>query len=256
MFQSFIVVLREGIEAFLIVAITIAYLRKTGQPHLLHAVYWGIAGSVATSAGLAYWLWTHEGANQPLWEGILGSITAILVATLVVHMWKVGPQFKQDMENQLARATKQAKSSASFLGIFLFTIVMISREGMEMMLLLFQIQDPRLLQGIALGVLGAMVIALLWEQFGYRINMRTFFQITSVFLLLFTIQIAGHAFHEFTEAGIFPNSEALHEASEAFSSSGVFGKLYSNVVFAGCGLWLIASWIFEIFSKRRELRAS
>ena len=247
MLQAFVIVLREGIEAFLIVAITFSYLRKTLQQRLLPAVHWGVAGSILASGGLGFWLWKTQGANQPFWEGIFGIATVILVASLVVHMWKVGPHFKQDMESQLAKTTRKTK--IPYWGVFLFTIFMVCREGMEMVLLLFQVQDPQLTTGIALGVFAAAIVAILWQQFGYLINMKKFFQITSVFLLLFILQIAVQAFHEFTEAGVLPNSEALHIASEPFSTEGIYGKMYGNIVFFSCALWLIGSLLLERLSK-------
>ncbi len=240
------VVLREGVEAFLIVAITFAYLRKTAQTHLLSAVNWGIGFSVLLSTLLGYVLWVNQGANQPLWEGIFASITVVLIASLIVHMWRTGPQLKQAMERELSEAAAKPETRAAFWGILFFTVIMISREGMEMMLLLFQIQgDPRMVVGIALGAAASIVIALLWQQFGYLINLKRFFQITAIYLSLFTLQIAVQAFHEFTEAGIFPDSETLHIASEPYSTEGVYGKWYGNFTFALCGLALMASLIFE-----------
>lgn len=247
------VVLREGVEAFLVVAITFAFLRKTGQQYLFKAVGWGIAASVGVSGFLGYVLWVTQGQNQPLWEGILASITVVLVGSLIVHMWKLGPQLKQAMEKDLSKATTGSGNWTSLLGVFIFTVLMISREGMEMTLLLFQINEPRITGGILLGVAAAAVIALLWQQFGYLINLRRFFQITALYLLLFTIQIAVQAFHEFTEVGIFPNSEALHAASEPFSTDGIYGKWYANVIFAGCGLWLVTSLIFEKTLKAKQV---
>ena len=245
MSQAFLIVLREGIEAFLIVAITYAYLRKTNQNHLLSAVWGGVLGSVLASGLLGFWLWQNQGANQPFWEGILGAVTAVLVASFAVHMWKIGPQLKREMESQLSRVTVKSRSTGAYWGVFLFTILMVSREGMETALLLFQIQDPQIVMGILLGILGAAVIAFLWQQFGYLINLGKFFQITTVFLLLFTLQVAVQAFHEFTEAGVLPNSEFLHTASEPFSTAGIYGKWYGNIIFFSCALWLIGSLIFE-----------
>ncbi len=243
MYQAFMIVLREGVEAFLIVAIIFAYLRKTGQRRLLPAVLWGTAGGVFASSALAYFLWMDQGASQPFWEGVFATVTAVLVSGLVIHMWRVGPHFKEDVENELAKAT--GRSATSFWGVLLFTVVMVCREGMEMVLMLFQIQDAEIVSGILLGVLAAVAIAVAWQQFGYLINMKTFFRATSVFLLLFILQIAFQAFHEFTEAGIFPNSEYLHEISEPFSSQGLYGKMYLNAIFFGCALWLATSLFFE-----------
>ena len=67
MLQSFVITLREGLEAFLIVAISLAYLKKTGRAHLISAVHWGIGISIAASIGAGLLL--QRASNQPLWEG-------------------------------------------------------------------------------------------------------------------------------------------------------------------------------------------
>ena len=253
MWQAFVIVLREGVEAFLIVAITLAYLRKTGQQSLTKPVYWGILGSVFASAGLGYALWLSQGANQPLVEGILGVITVILVLTLVVHMWRVGPKLKQEMETHLEKVTSDRATVSSVFGVFFFTLVMISREGMETALLLFQIHEAQIVTGAILGVLAAGIFAFLWQQFGYLINMKHFFQVTAVYLLLFTVQILAQSFHEFTEAGLFPNSDAWHVASEPYSTEGIYGKIYSVSIVIICGLGLVGSWVKERFFKQNEI---
>ena len=94
--QAFVITLREGLEAFLIVAISLAYLKKTGRASLIPAVHWGIAGSVALSilAGVLF----ARAANQALWEGILALVAAVLVASLTVHMWRAGKRMKRDIE--------------------------------------------------------------------------------------------------------------------------------------------------------------
>ncbi len=253
MYQAFMVVLREGIEAFLIVAIVFAYLRKTHQRQFLGAVTWGIFGAILVSGLLGYFLWVTQGTHQPFLEGIFASVTVVLVSSFVVHMWKIGPTFKKSVEKELSEVTAKPNDRASYVGILIFTILMIAREGMEMMLLLFQIRDPQIVIGIALGAVAAAVIAILWQQFGYLINMKKFFQITSIFLLLFTLQIAVQAFHEFTEAGVFPNSEALHIATEPYSTAGLYGKWYGNLIFMICGLWLIGSLFLERLSQGKKI---
>lgn len=254
MSQAFVVVLRESFEAFLIVAIIMAYLEKTRRPQLLPAVYWGIGGSIGLSTVLAIGM--VKTANEPLWEGIFGLLSALLVGGLVIQMWMTAAHLKRDMENRLTQRTVGKTDAVAFWGIFLFTALMISREGMEMVLLLLQIHDPRLVTGILLGILAAVALAVLWERFSYLINLKIFFQVTSVFLLLLVIQILIYSFHEFTEAGVFPNSEALHEASEAFSPNSQFGKIFSLLTIGGCGLWLIGAWLMDRFRSQRPVGGS
>ncbi len=247
MLQAFVVVLREGFEAFLIVAIIVAYLRKTFRLRLIPAVYWGTGVSILTSLALGSLL--LKGANQSLWEGIFGLIAAVLVTWLVIHMWKTAPRMKQEMEIRLDHATEGKTSAAAFFGVFLFTVLMITREGMETALLLIQIHDPKIVSGILLGIFAAGAMAFLWGRFGYLINLKLFFQVTAIFLLLFVCQILIYSFHEFTEVGIFPHSEALHRATEPFSSQGLYGRWFSFLMSLVCAGWLAWAWIYERFKK-------
>src|SRR6185436_1673607 len=131
--SSFVITLREGLEAFLIVAISLAYLKKTGRRALLPAVYWGIAASVALSIGAGLLL--RRANNQALWEGILALTAAVLVASLTMHMWRAGKRMKKEIEGRL-ETSSQKVGAAAFLGVFAFTMLMITREGMETALLM------------------------------------------------------------------------------------------------------------------------
>src|SRR4029450_13015939 len=128
MLQAFVITLREGLEAFLIVAISLAYLRKSGRSELQSAVRWGIALSVVPSIAAAYLF--QQAANQALWEGVLAIVAAISVATLTIHMWRTARRIKGEIEGKLATSTGRT-GAAAWLGVFGFTLLMISREGME-----------------------------------------------------------------------------------------------------------------------------
>jgi high-affinity iron transporter len=106
--------------------------------------------------------------------------------------------------------------------------------------------------GALLGLLAATAFALGWARFGHLINMKKFFRVTSVFLLLFMLQVAIYSFHEFSEAGVLPNSEMLHAATEKFSPDGVYGKWFSPLMVSGCGLWLVGSWISDRLKTSRQ----
>ena len=100
MLQAFVITLREGLEAFLIIAISLAYLRKSHRSELIPAVHWGIATSVVLSIGAA-WLF-YQAANQALWEGVLAMAAAVSVASLTIHMWRTAKRIKKDIEGHLA----------------------------------------------------------------------------------------------------------------------------------------------------------
>jgi high-affinity iron transporter len=239
MTQAFVIVLREGFEAFLIVAITLTYLRKTGRIGLIPAVYVGVGVSVATSAILGYWL--LQGVNQALWEGVFGLVAAVLVTTLVVHMWRTAPRLKQIMHRQIDEIAARRTPRAAWLGMFVFTTVMITREGMETALMLMQVRGEYF-WGAILGLGAAILMALLWVRFGHLINLKLFFQVTSVFLLLFVGQILIYAFHELAEAGLWPNSDYLHEITEPYSPTGLYGRWFSFGIVLICAGWLAVAW--------------
>jgi len=242
MLQSLLIVMREGFEGFLIVAIILAYLRKTGRPQLVPAVRWGIGAAILASLGLGYML--VQGVQQALWEAVLGAITVVLVATLVIQMWRMAPRLKKEMEAKLEEVSTRETRWTAFAGVFAFTVLMISREGMETALMLYQIRGGFLTGGI-LGLLGAAALAYLWGRLGHRVNLRRFFQVTSIYLLLFLGQVAVYTFHEFAEAGLLPNSDQLHEATEIFSPYGLYGKWFSYGIVLLCASWLAITWVLD-----------
>ena len=271
MFNSFIIVLREGFESFLLVAVIISYLRKADQKWLTPAVYSAIALALSASLGLAYLLNTGVDdesitsmfgvtiggyvsqflGNEALREAVLGVVAIVMVGTLVVHMWRSGPKIQQHMRERLSVASTKSSKFAAVAAVFLFTFLMITREGMETALLLMQVRDPQLIQGAVLGLVAASVLAWGWARFGHLINVKRFFQVTGVFLLLFIVQVAIYTFHEFAETGLLPNSEFLHEATEKFSPDGLYGKWFSLVMVVGCGIWLAVAWLRDKLKNTR-----
>ena len=265
MLNSFIIVMREGFESFLLVAVILAYLKKSEQKWLNSSVYVAIVSALAASAGLAYVLnvgveettvtnmfGTTLGAyvnqffaNEALREAVLGAIAVVMVGTLVIHMWRHGPKVQQRMREKLEAVSSKSSSVAAVLGVFLFTFLMITREGMETALMLMQVKDPNLINGALLGLAAAIAFAIGWAKFSHLINVRRFFQVTGIFLLLFMVQVSIYSFHEFAEAGLLPNSEFLHEATEKFSPDGLYGKWFSPIMIGICGLWLLGAWLID-----------
>jgi high-affinity iron transporter len=243
--QAFVITLREGLEAFLIVAISLAYLRKTGRHQLVPAVHWGIGVSILVSIGAAYLF--QRANNQALWEGILALAAAVLVASLIVHMWRHAKHLKRDIESQL-ESTALKTGAQAFLGVFLFTVLMITREGMETALLigslLLQTTATNILWGAVGGTIVAAFVAWLWSRYGRRVNLALFFQVTAVFLAVFVVQLLIYGFHELTEANIFPYSEPLHWATEPYGPDGQYGKWLTYLLVLLPMAWLAFAALF------------
>lgn len=263
MLQSFIIVLREGFESFILVAVILSYLRRSGQRHLAPGVYWGITMALVISGALGYLLFQMQTghadmierylgvtisrflANESLREGILGVIAIAMVGSLVIYMWRVGPNLKEKMEGRLGEVSAHRSRWAATAGVFLFTVLTVTREGMETALMLLQVHHGRLLWGALLGMGAVLIMAWGWSRFGHLINVRRFFQVTGIFLLLFMAQVAIYSFHEFSEAGLLPNSEAIHTATENFSPDGLYGKWFPVLMVAVCATWLAGAWLID-----------
>lgn len=245
MAQAFVITLREGLEAFLIVAISLAYLKKTGRERLASAVHWGIGVAVLLSIGAAVLF--QRATNQALWEGTLALAAAVLVGTLIVHMWKHAKRIKHDIEAHLEASAMKVGTKA-LIGVFLFTLLMITREGMETALLmgtlLFQENGMNILVGAAGGTLSAAFVAFLWSRYGHRVNLALFFQVTAVFLAVFVVQLVIYGLHELTEANLWAGSETLHWATEPYGPDGKWGHLLSYLLLALPLAWLGFSVLF------------
>jgi high-affinity iron transporter len=245
MLQALVITLREGFEAFLIVAISLSYLRQSGRAQLISAVRWGIAVAVGVSALGGYLL--YHAANQAWLEGPLAMLAAASVTWMVVHMWRFGRRMKKDIEGHL-RESSVKPGTAAFVGVFLFTLLMVSREGVETALLLMQLRETvHLALGAALGVTGAGVVAWLWSRYGHRINLGLFFQVTAIFLFVFVVQLVVAGTHEMSEQGFLPFSEAVHGATEAWGPDSTFGHALTYLMVILPLGWLL---IKSVFSKR------
>jgi len=249
MIPALIIVFREGFEAFLSVAIILAYLRKTGRNSLRPAVYAGIVTSIVASFALGWWLMR---VNQSFWEGVLGLVAAVLVASFVVHVWRTAPKMKGDMERRLDVYSSATSRFLAVAGVFGFTVLMVTREGMETALMLIQVRNSRFIIGSLLGIAAAAAMSWAWAHYGHRIDIKRFFQVTGLFLLLFTLQILFYSIHEFSEAEVLGRwSEAIHNATEPYSPVGIYGKWLSVLMVGLCAAWLVGASMKDRFARSR-----
>ena len=247
MLQVAVITLREGIEAFLIVAITAGILRQTGRAALLPAVYWGTG--VAVVASFIASLFFAQAENKPLWEGILAAVATAMVVSMTIYMWRTARTMRSQIGARIAQATQNKPTRAAWWGVFLFVLLMIVREGMETALLLstlfLQQGDRDLLFGALLGVAGAALLAWAWTRYGRRIDLGRFFQVTAIFLLIFSLQLLIYTFHELFEAGVVPfvDNEFWHVATEPYGPEGVYGEWLTYLMVLIPAGWLAYAWL-------------
>jgi high-affinity iron transporter len=236
-----LVTLREGIEMFLIVAIAATYLRKTGRAALLPAVAWGTATAAGVSIVLGTWL--AEVAVTPMWESLLAAVAAVLVITMVIYMLKAAKHMRRDIGEKLEMAATRSDGGA-WLGVFLFVVLMITREGMETAFIVASLFRQTETSHFVVGALGGLALAAslawAWLRYGQRVNLALFFKVTSAFLALFAVQLLIYSFHEATEGGLLPIDNAYwHLATEPYGPEGEIGAIVTYAL-----VLIPAVWIF------------
>ena len=242
MLQAFVITLREGFEAFLIVAISLSYLRKSGRTALISAVHWGVAVALALSVVGGYLLF--RALNQEWLDGPLAILAAISVTWMVVHMWRYGRKMKGDIEWRLQQSVRTG--AAAFTGVMLFTVLMISREGMETALLLYQLKQTVMLAiGAVAGIAGAALVAWVWSRYAHRLNLALFFQCTAIFLFVFVVQLVIKGFHEMSEQNYLPYSALIHDKTEAWGPDSPFGHVLSYLLVVLPLAWLAVKATFS-----------
>ena len=243
--QMLLVTLREGIEMFLIVAIAATYLRRTGRAALLPAVAWGTTTAIAASVVLGTWLAEH--AVQPKWEALLALVAAVLVISMVVYMLRMARHLRRDIGEKLELAAARPGSGA-WLSVFLFVVLMITREGMETAFITASLFRQTETSHFVLGALGGLGLAAglawAWAKYGQRINLQLFFKVTSIFLVLFALQLVVYAFHEATEASLLPlDNTYWHIATEPYGPEGKYGAMLTYALVLVPSAWLLwAAW--------------
>ena len=246
MFQTLLITFREGLEAFLVVAIATLFLRKTGRDALVAAVRSGLAVSVAGSVLLG-WLLARIGAMSPLWEAWLALAAAAAVVWCVLHMRKMGRHMGGEISKGLDHASL-AGGGGGWWAVFGFTVFMVGREGVETATMIAALASSDQLRNLAIGgVLGialAAAVAWGWVKFGKQVNLSRFFNVTSVFMLAFAALLVLKAFHEFTEGGLVPliDNAYWHAATESFAE-GPLAQVISVLLVLAPTAWLIvAHW--------------
>lgn len=206
MVAAFLIALREGLEASLIIGIVFSFLRKTGQTRYRRYAWAGVGAALALSALVALGIQSIgaklEGPAEQIFEGTM-MLLATLVLTWMIYWMKVQARsLRGALESELA----QALETGSPRSLFAVTFFAVVREGVEMALLLaataFVTNGMDTLIGSLLGLGAAALTGVLLYASVVRLNIRMFFSVSSVLLLLFAAGLFASSLHEFQEAGL------------------------------------------------------
>lgn len=245
MLETLVVTFREGLEAFLIVAITLAYIQKIGADHLRRAVFMAIATALIVSATTGWHI--AEAADSALMEGSLSLIAGILVASLTYVIMQGSAKIAGDIRAKIDLNNAKNKLAGS-IGLFIFVTLMITREGMETALMLSAIAQQQdavnLLIGALLGLSLTAIIGYLWVKQSQSLNLKLFMQVTGVFLILFAVHLVLYGIYELTEVeGLMIYNPALHQILKPYvSSKTLFGQLTIYGLLIVPSLWLIIGY--------------
>lgn len=208
MAASLLITLREGLEAALIIGIILAYLGRTGNRDKAGTVWLGALAAVVLSglAGATIFLTAGsiEGRTEQLFEGT-AMFTAVAVLTYMIFwMRKQAINIRAHLQAQV----NTALLSGSRLALGLLAFVAVGREGIETALFMFAATKAAspfsATVGGLLGLGAAVILGYLLYRGTYRLNLRAFFNVTSILLLLFAAGLLAHGIHEFHEAAVIP----------------------------------------------------
>jgi high-affinity iron transporter len=207
--SAFLIALREGVEASLVVGIILVYLSRTGRAHLARYAWYGVAAAVALSLGIAIALERWQ-ISEDGFEGVLLLAAAAFVITMIVWMNRVARHLKKEIEQKVEAYAVRAGKAAGW-GIFAFVFLMVVREGAELALILRAVElSTEGLQtwiGTLAGIAAAVAVGVFFFKGTLRIPLQRFFAATSVILMLVVFQLALTGLHELSEAQWLPSSK-------------------------------------------------
>ncbi len=189
-------------EAALIAAIILAYLKRTKRNHLSKYIWYGAYVAVAASIAIGIFVWllygSLTGPTKALFEGVAALFAVLVLSTMIVWMAtkgrELGIEVERRVEDITTRGATLALTSLSFIVVF--------REGLETVLFLtpFLLRDViGTLAGACLGLGASLALAYVIFTFGVKVNIRTFFYSTSILLILLAGGLAGYGVHELIE---------------------------------------------------------
>jgi high-affinity iron transporter len=242
MLEAFIVTLREGVEAALIVGITLAYLSKINRPELRKSVYAALISAFVGSLGVAALL-ARTRWNQDIFEGWVMLAAAFFVVTMIIFMMKTGRKLKGEIEGKVSLLAGRN----AWFGLFAFVFLMVLREGVETVLILsaVSLNSTELLSflGTFLGVIAAIAFGVMFVKGSVRINLQKFFRVTTVILFFVAAQLVISGLHELSENGVLPSSK---------TEMAIIGPIVRNDLFFFITILALAALMVLFEVKRRQ----
>lgn len=234
LFANLLIGLREGLEAAMVVTILAAYLTKSGHSKQMRWVWAGVAAAIAVTLAVFAIIYYGTKTLTTVGQEIIGGIGSLVAVALVSYMllWMHGASknMKAELEGKLEHAIAVGAGS-----VFVLAFMAVVREGIETALLVFDTfaygssATPAL--GLSLGIAVAVAVAMYFGAI--RINLRTFFRVTGILLVIVAAGILRYGLTDLQEAGLLPGLHTL-----AFD--------VSNIIVPGTALATFIEGIFNL----------
>jgi len=246
--SAFLISLREGVEAALVVGIILVYLSRTGRSQLARFVWSGVAVAGALSLAVAIALERWQ-INQDGFEGLLLLLAAVFVISMIVWMNRVARHLRKHIEQKIEDYAVRAGSAAGW-GIFLFVFLMVVREGVELALILRAVElSSEGIQtwiGTIVGMLAAVAVGLFFFKGTLKIPLHRFFAATTIILWLVAAQLALTGLHELSEAQWLPSSRQEMALIGPIVNFEIFFFVF---IFGAAILLIFREWLTASHSK-------
>ncbi len=236
MLSSFLITLREGLEAALIIGIILAYLARTGNRQGFKPVWLGVSlavvGSLITGATIYLLAGEFTGRAEEVFEGLAMFLAVGVLTWMIFWMRKQAVNIKAHLHAQI----QSVLTSGSSLGLVAIAFVVVVREGIETVLFLFA--ATRVAESPVLFTAGGFLGLVIAIGIGYsiykgtsRLNLRAFFNVTSLVLIIFAAGLLAHGIHEFNEAGIIPPVvEHVWDINHVLPEKSTLGRFLTAIV--------------------------
>ena len=276
---SFLITSRETLEATLVIGIVLAYLSKTNNKHYKKTVYYGIVFGVILSVLVAviFTLFAggFEGKSEAIFEGSTMLFASVLLTTMILWMMQQ-KHISREIEERVTKHVANANFNQTYAyGLFALIVFAILREGVETVIFFSALNYASGISfvGATLGIVTAIAIGYLFFVGTRKVNLKKFFNITSIFLIFIAVGLVAHGIHEFQEAAIIPYVvKEIWDINPAVAVEGSYPVLHEKGLVGSFlkGLFgyngnpsllevlFYASYLFIIFSiyKRIENKSS
>ncbi len=263
MLAAFLIMLREGLEAALIVGIMAGYTARRGNSRALSSIWAGVIAAIVASA-VGAWSLHRTGQEIPehLQEGFEAAVTLVAVALLlsmVLWMRRAGRGLKHEIEHSLDHGLDDDTGRWSW-ALFLAAFLIVGREGLESVLFLVAITQQAAGPGILIGAIAGIALSVLVGfaifRFGLKVNLGRFFRVTGVFVIFVAAGLSATALHRLHEAGVWNSLQGTaFDLSGVLPTDGLLGALLAGLfgytatptwgeVIVYLAVLLIAGWLF------------